>query len=214
VALTTYALLQTAVQDWLSRADLAARVPDFIRLAESRLTRELRCSQMETRSYSTVDLSTAEPEFVTLPTDFQTMRSIKLSAITGKPRLEFLTHQQADDRRYALSDTTGQPVYFAIHGNELELIPTPDLEYELEMIYRAHIPALTDDNTSNWLLDDAPDAYLYGALMEAAPYLEDDKRIGIWAASLANTIKSLNDLTMDQLYNAGPLALRQPGYNP
>lgn len=214
MAIGTYAQLQTSVQDWLARADLASRVPDFITLCEAKLNRELRCAQQDTRSYTNADTSDSEPEFVTLPSDFQTMRRIRLSGVQGKPRLEFLTQQQADDYRYSISNVTGLPVYFTIAGNEIELIPTPDQDYELEMVYRANIPALTDSNTTNWLLTAAPDAYLYGALMEAAPYLEDDNRVQIWAAGFGNVVTALNKLSQDQLYNAGPLAIRPVGYTP
>jgi hypothetical protein len=210
VALATYTQLQTAVQDWLSRADLADRVPDFITLCEAKLNRVLRCPQMEQRSYSDVDLSTDEPEMFSLPTDFQTMRSVRLSSVSGKPRLEYLTKPIADDYRYSRYTASGQPVYFTVFGDEFELIPTPDEEYEIEMIYRTTIPPLAS-NSTNWLLTAYPDAYLYGALMEAAPFLEDDKRIGIWAAGYASAVATINSLAIDHMHNAGPLTVRITG---
>jgi hypothetical protein len=74
----------------------------------------------------------------------------------------------------------GKPEYFSIVGNQLEVIPSPDTEYSAELTYYAKITALSDANTSNWLLAYAPDLYLYGALLEATPYLKDDERLVVW----------------------------------
>ena len=60
------------------------------------------------------------------------------------------------------------------------------------MLYRASVPALSDSVTTNWLLTSAPDAYLYGALLQAAPYLSDDNRIGVWGSLYENAITELN----------------------
>ena len=46
MAITTYAELQTAIGDWLNRADLDQKIPDFIRLAESTLNDVLRSADM------------------------------------------------------------------------------------------------------------------------------------------------------------------------
>ena len=109
-------------------------------------------------------------------TDFQSMRRVRLSGVTGKPRLEFKTSAQMDDFRFANSNVTGQPKYFTVFGTEMELAPTPDSAYTIEMVYRQNIPALAT-NDPNWLLTLAPDIYLYGALLESAPYIKKDAHI-------------------------------------
>lgn len=213
MALTTYTELRAAVADYLARSDLTNAIVDFITLAEAKLNGELRCRQMETRSTTTVDTTDDEPEFISLPSDFQTMRRIRLSSVTGKPRLEFLNGAQADEYRYGSGNTSGQPQYFTIMGGELELLPTPDADYTVEMVYRAKLLPLAS-NSTNWLLTLAPDAYLYGALMEAAPYMNNDARIPTWATGFANAIDRLNRAAMDQSYNAGPIAMRMSGATP
>ena len=213
MALTTYTTLKAAIADYLARSDLTDAIPDFITLAEAKFNRSLRCMQMETRSTTSVDLSDTEPEFITLPSDFQTMRRVRLSSVDGKPRLEFLNGTQADEYRYGRDNVTGQPQYFTVFGTELELLPTPDSAYTIEMVYRANIPALSS-NSTNWLLTIAPDAYLYGALMEAAPYMRDDVRIAIWSAGLSSTVDELNRLADDQTHGAGPMAIRMTGVTP
>jgi hypothetical protein len=214
VAINTYATLQEAIANWLASDIYTDRIPEFIALAEAKFNRDLRSNLMETRATATVDTGSSEPEFIALPGDFQTMRRVRLSSVTGKPRLLPLTGQQADDFRYGSSNATGQPVYFTIFGDEMELLPTPDAAYTIEMVYRANIDALADDNTTNWLLAAAPDAYLYGALMEASAFKLDDARIPTWATAYKYAIDSLNQLAQDQIYGAGQLQVRMTGVMP
>lgn len=200
MAIGTYSELLTAGANWLARSDLTDRLPEFIALAEAKFNRELRCNQMETRSYTTVNTSATEPEFIALPGDFQTMRRVRLSGVTGKPRLVAVTQHQANVLRTSLDNEAGQPIYYTIMGDEMELVPTPSEAYEIEMVYRANIPALSDSNTTNWLLTLAPDAYLYGMLLESAPYIKDDNRIQVWALGLSSAIDGLNRLSAEQSY--------------
>lgn len=214
MAIGTYAQLQTAVASWLARDDLTAQIPDFIALCEAKLNRDLRCNQMEKRATALVNTASDEPEFIALPLDFQTMRRVRLNGVTGKPRLQFMAGAQADEYRTSLGDVAGRPQKFTIFGDEMELIPTPDDAYTLEMVYRASIPALSDSDTTNWLLTFAPDIYLYGALLESAPYLKEDSRIQTWAAGFSYALDSLNKLAMDQTFNAGPLVMTTSGATP
>lgn len=214
MALTTYSELKAAVADYLARSDLTAAIPDFITLVEAKLNRDLRHTRMEDRAYTTIDLDSDEPEFLSLPTDFQVMRRVRLTSVSGKPRLDFKSQSQLDEYRYGIGNTSGQPKFFTVFGNEMELCPTPDDDYEIEMVYRARIPALSDSNTTNWLLTLAPDAYLYGALMEAAPYLHNDERIPVWAGGFKYAVDSLNGQALDQSFNAGPAAMTVSGATP
>lgn len=228
---TTSDLVQRC-QDWLfGRSDLAPRIPDFITLFEAKANRSLKCRQMETRAVSVVDLSNPEPQFLALPPLFQTMRRVHMKPISSPapvgastfdslspegfvnpnsaPRLKFATQAQIDDLKN-IHTSPGTPIWFALFGNEMELFPIPDFAYQIEMVYRAYIPSL-NSNTTNWLLALAPDAYLYGTLMEAAPYLHEDERIQVWAAGVQAAFDDLNKLSEDALFNAGPLVIRRKG---
>lgn len=217
MAINTYATLVSAGIEYLGRdqdSTLSARFPDFITLFEAKANRTLNHPKMETRSTTSVDTSSTSPEFITLPTDFQTMRSVRLSSVTGKPRLSFATKTQIDDYRYSIDNVSDQPVYFAIVGTEMELAPTPSENYTLEMVYRANISALTSGNTTNWLLTLAPDLYLYGSLMEAAPYLKDDARIAVWASGMQTAFDQLNLHGARQSFDSGPSEIWLPGVTP
>ena len=213
MAIGTYTELQDAVANWLARNDLTARIPEFVALCEAKLNRMLFVPQMETRSTTTCDTSDDEPEFLSLPSDFQSMRRVRLSSVTGKPRLQFMSQTQLDDYRYSADNIAGQPVYFTIMGDELELAPTPNENYTVEMVYRKNIPALAS-NSTNWLLTAAPDAYLYGALMESAPYIKEDERVAVWATGFATVISDLNTLGFRNVFDSGPTSISLPGVTP
>jgi len=63
---------------------------------------------------------------------------------------------------------------------------------DVEMLYIAQIEALSAGNTSNWLLSSHPGAYFYQALLHAAPYLQDDPRVSVWAGLAQNAVQAAN----------------------
>lgn len=217
MAINTYATLNTAVLEWLARegdTTLTARIPDFITLAEAKFNRTLFHPRMETRTTLTVSTLLPAPEFLDLPSDFQTMRSARLSGVTGKPRLNFLTQTQMEDYRFSVDNVTGQPVYFSIVGTQMELAKTPNDNFTVEVVYRANLPALTASNTTNWLLTLAPDLYLYGALLESTPYTKKDDRIVVWGTAVQTVMDQLNKLADMQSFDSGPTTISLPGITP
>jgi hypothetical protein len=213
VQITSYDTLQTAITEWLARdqdTTLIARIPTFIQLFEAKMNRGLFVRQMEQRSTTTVDTTSTEPEFISLPADFQSMRRVRLSSVTGKPCLSFMSGTQMDEFRFSVSNVANQPRYFTIFGSEMELAPTPGQNYTIEMVYRQSIPPLAT-NDPNWLLLLAPDLYLYGALLESAPYIKEDGRIQTWGLGFKTALDDLNNLGLTSTFNAGPMAMRVSG---
>ena len=176
MAISNYSELKAAIADWLNRSDLTDSIPDFIVLAETRHKRDFKIRRMETRVTAN---TVADSEFYSLPDNFVAMRNIQLNTDPKTP-LEYLTPEQMD-RIYAGS-AKGKPKAFSIIGNNIQLRPIPDSVYQIEILYFKHFTALSDSNTTNDMLTHHPDAYLYGALVEAEPYLQNDKRIQTWAA--------------------------------
>ncbi|MEI9890926.1 MAG: hypothetical protein WDN45_10435 [Caulobacteraceae bacterium] len=72
--------------------------------------------------------------------------------------------------------------FYGLYGGQLRLHPAPDQAYAAELVYLQTIPALSQTNPSNWLLAAHPDAYLYGALAQSAPYLKADERLSTWSS--------------------------------
>ncbi len=213
MAISTYVELQAAAANWLARDDLTLRIPEFVTLAEAKFNRILFHPRMETRATLTVDTNLTDPEFLDLPTDFQTMRYVRLPDESGKPRLQFLTQTQIDDYRYSYDNVAGTPTSFSIVGDQIELAPTPNEDMDVEVLYRANIPPLAS-NSTNWLLTAAPDLYLYGTLLEAAPYIQNDDRLSVWGSAVALVIDQLNVLAERQSFDSGPTTIRLPGVTP
>lgn len=179
MALANYSDLKSSVADWLVRSDLTAVIPDFIALAEAQMERVLRCRQMVVRTNLTVT-----SEYTALPADFLEMWRVKES---GEYALEFNTSESID----AMYDAGGDPRYYTIVGSELRLFPSPQASTVYEITYFGKLSKLSNTNTTNWLLTQAPDAYVYGALLQAAPYLQDDARIPVWQGLYQSAIEAL-----------------------
>ena len=186
MAITTYAELQSNVTDFLNRDDLASIAPTFISLAEADMQRQVRHWRQEKRS--TAELDT---QYSAIPADF--LEAIRFYITSGESRpLELISQFQLLDRKYQRANTSGEPAYYAITAGEIEIFPAPAGTYTAELYYNARIEPLSDSNTSNWMLEYFPDAYLYGSLIHSAPYLKDDSRLQIWAALYQSAIDAIN----------------------
>jgi hypothetical protein len=168
--------LKSSIADWLNRDDLTAIIPDFVSLAEAQLERRLPTQKMVKRSTATIDTP-----FSALPSDFLSAKSLVLTSTAPVQPLVFLTEDEIDAKKYVYR-TTGKPQYFALVGNQIEVLPAPDTGYTAELTYIATLAKLSDSNVSNWILARHPDVYLYGSLLQAAPYLRDDERIAVWSS--------------------------------
>ena len=186
MAITTYAELQSSIADFLNRDDLASVTASFISLAEADMQRRVRHWRMEKRS--TAELDT---QYSAIPADFVEVIRMYVTSGDTKP-LELISQAELLDRKAKSLNTSGTPAYYAITAGEIEVYPAPDGTYDVELYYIASIPALSDSNTSNWLLERYPDAYLYGSLIHSAPYLKDDARIQVWAALCQNAVDAIN----------------------
>ena len=186
MAITTYAELQSNITDFLNRDDLASVTPTFISLAEADMQRQVRHWRQEKRS--TAELDT---QYSAIPADF--LEAIRFYITSGESRpLELISQFQLLDRKYQRANTSGEPAYYAITAGEIEIFPAPAGTYTAELYYNARIEPLSDSNTSNWMLEYFPDAYLYGSLVHSAPYLKDDARLQIWAALYQSAIDAIN----------------------
>ena len=192
MTIDTYAKLKDAVANFSERGDMTKFIPDLIGMAEARISRTLDHPFMSGRATSTVVTTSSEPQFVDLPTDFQAMRRLYLSGVTGQPIIEYLTEGQLAREKNRTGGARSRPTKYTIFGSELELLPIPDSAYVLEMVYRKRLPILSDTVQSNWLLSLSPDIYLYGSLYQAAQFTGEQDKIARWD-SCYNT--AYDDLT-------------------
>lgn len=182
MALDSYTNLKSALATALHRSDLTAVIPDFLTLAEDKLNKRLRLRAMENRVTASVS-----SEYMALPTQFLAVKNLQ---VNSSPRvyLKFATPDILDIK-YPDPTITNTPQYFTFVGGQIQLAPVPDATYTIEMDYYKSFAIATDG--TNWLLTNAPRCYYYGALMEAAAHMKDDKRIATWAQMLESAIKEV-----------------------
>lgn len=201
MAFTSYSELKTTIANYLARSDLTSVIPDFIRLAEIRLQREIRTRQMLVVATAS---TTGGDSTVGLPTDFLEMRDIHANT-TPVSTLRY----KAPNSFYETARTTesGRPVDYTVLGSEMQLAPIPDTTYTLQMLYYGKPTVLSDTNASNVFLANYPDALLYGSLAEAEPYLMNDARIQTWAALYERAITSINTSDQSSEYSGQPMSM-------
>ena len=205
MAISTKAELHTAVANWLNRSDLTSRIPEFITLAEASFNRTLRTKDMHTRATTSTDA-----QYVALPSYFQEMLNVELTSTDPPRRLTYATSDRSDDYRKQKSDKAGIPVHYTIEGLTLQLNPTPDQNYTIQMNYYQTIPALSAkaDSDANWLLLAHPDVYLFGTLVQASPYLMDPQAGVIWDGLLTRSMEELRVSDNNSRYAGGTLTMR------
>jgi hypothetical protein len=204
MSLDTFDNLKLEVADWLNRQDLVNVIPTFIRLLEAQVERTLRVREMCVRATASLT-----EEFTVLPSDFLSLEHAILNA--DKPvTLEWVPMNQID--KLQAETQPGTPLNFTIIGDELEVSPLPDQEYEIEVVYYQSIPKLTTNNQTNWLLTRHPDVYLYGTLMQAAPYLKNDDRVGLWSAALTSILDDIRIADERATKGGAPLKMRIKPY--
>ncbi len=209
MAISTYTELKSAVANWLARAgdsNITDNAADFIMLAERRINRSLRLRAMEDRATATVST-----EYVALPTGFLEMRNFQLNT-NPITRLEPMSPEQIDT--IWAGSTTGRPRVYCILNDEIQLRPAPDADYTAEMAYWKAFDALSDTATSNWLLANAPDLYLWGALAEATPFIGDVEAGPLWEARFQAAVKALQDSDDRGKWSGATPRIRTDGGNP
>jgi len=201
MAFTTYTDLKNTIADYLARSDLTTQIPDFIRLAEQRLRRDLRIRQM--LKVATAD-TTVNDSTVSLPSDFLAMKDLHLD--TNPVRvLQF--QNTSNFFRNARTTDKGVPTMYTLLGSEFQFAPYPDAVYTLKMVYYHKPDFLSDSNASNLFLATCPDLLLYGALAEAEPYLMNDERLATWASLYDRGLASLRASDDDSEYPSSPMSI-------
>lgn len=186
MALTSYTELKTSIANYLNRSDLTSVIPDFITLAESKLNRILRLRVMQKRVSTT---TTADDAFIDLPSDFLEMVQFFVDS-NPNAILDYVNPTEIELNN--LQDSSGTPQQYTIMGNEIKLNPIPDSTYTLKLSYFGKIPALSNSNTTNYILSNYPQVYLYGALVEAQPYIINDERLPTWLTLYNEAVQLIN----------------------
>jgi hypothetical protein len=202
--ITDYTTLQASVAKWLNRRDLTEQIPEFVQLAEASIARRVR---RRTRR-ETIALNAYANA---LPSECAELRSVRLVTSTpsnDKPLVNARTPEILAERRAAAS-SQGRPTHFAVVDGELLVVPAPDDAYLAELTYYERLVPLSASVQSNSVLAESPDVYLWGALLEAAPYLKHDERIPVWEGKFEKALAEIEVMRQREEMSAslGPVRI-------
>ena len=203
MALDTYDNLKSEIASFLNRDDLTANIDTFIDLAETRHARDLRIREME--AVSTSITTVAGTQSYDLPTGYLELRYAMLQT-SPYTMLQYMT--PADFFRvYNEGEGTGMPVYYTIVGKKIYLGHSPDSANVLELGFFQRATALSSSNTTNDILTNFPDLYLYGSLAETSPFLMQDERLPVWSSLYKEGVKTANESAQRGRVSAAPLQM-------
>lgn len=214
MSLATYAGLKTALGSWLlerGTSDIADRVPEFFALARQRIfygcaepgyeSEPLRIRFMEADAPLTIDSTEVD-----LPDGYLQQRRLYVNS-TPVVCPDFLGPSDFRER-FPFSSVVGTPRWFTVEGDKLIFGPTPDAEYEGKLLYYQIPDALEDDADADWLTENAPGVYLFGAMAEFALFDGDDAMASAYAKRLAGAVNSLMFADQKDRWSAAKMAVR------
>lgn len=203
----TYDDLQQAVQEWLARTDLDEHVPDFIRLAEIRVQTDLDMRGTDT---STSGNFSAGNPILAAPADMLVPQLLRVDTEPVR-HCKLVSRDQLDEINRA-DVTGGVPEAMAIVGLGFRVAPTPAASHPYTLWYTKGALALSQSNQSNELLRRAPNLLLYGALLEAMPFLRNDERAVTWQQFYLGGLGPLKRQEWRARLGGGPLTMRPDRY--
>lgn len=180
-AVMTYDSLVADVASYLERTDTATlqKIPTFVMLAE-----QIIASQIKFLGNMTVQTSTmvAGNPVIDKPARWRKTVSMNIT-VNGKRQPVLLRRYEYMREYWPDPIQTDTPKFYTDYDYTHWLVaPTPDTDYDYEVLYYERVQPLDSSNQTNWFTQYAPQALLYGSLLQAMPFLKNDSRIQIWQA--------------------------------
>tara|TARA_R100001594_G_scaffold119979_1_gene155505 strand:- start:1026 stop:1661 length:636 start_codon:yes stop_codon:yes gene_type:complete len=191
----TYATLKTAVQDYCETAEttFVSTLPTFIKEAEERILKNVEMPVFRKNQSGSL---TSGNTYLSTPDDF--LAPYSLAVVSSSIYSYLLFKHVSFIRDYTPNaSTTGTPKYYALFDdNSFIIAPTPDSSYTVELHYKYRPASLTAgaDSGTTWLSDNAPDALLYGTLVEAATFLKTPEEVPLYQQRFDMALQSLKRL--------------------
>lgn len=205
MAFSNYTELRAEIADFLDRDDLTDKIPSFITLGEVEIMRRLQITTEKNSAFEVDAASEALPAGVLIA---RSIRPLTASAHLDFPLMQ-VTPEELGDRLAEAAGVAGRPRFWSMMGDTVLFAPTPDQTYTMELLYYPAVGSLASIG-SNALLLTAPDAYLYGSMLAAEAYLENDERIPLWRANFDRAIDQLEALKDRKDFSGNPKKARLP----
>lgn len=168
----TYDNLVTDIAQYLERTDAAtlAKIPTFIGLTEQKIA-----TQLKILGNLTVQASTfiQGANIIDKPARWHKTVSFNIT-VAGRRRPVLLRTYEYLREYWPDPAQEDVPKFFADYDYTHWMIaPTPDAAYNFEILYYERIQPLDSSNQTNWFTIYAPQALLYGSLVEASMFLKN-----------------------------------------
>lgn len=202
--ITSYTTLLTATGDYLARSDLTTFLPNFVQNFEERFFRDSQNWGSWMESALSVTLAN---NVAALPTDYLGLRVANFS---GYRALKRVTLEQLYDRYPRGQGTAGIATHIARNGSNLVFGPETQSGTLVGVYYAKPtvLRSFSGDAAAHYLIVNAPDLLLYGALLEAQPFIKKDERIPVWAAAYDTAVMAYRDRLMaENSSGASPFAV-------
>lgn len=198
MSLDNYDNLIKEIIDWSHRGDLGTKIPSFIQLAENAMYSN-DVAPLMVRSMETISTALTAGQYLALPDNFESARSVRLVTSNGGGELRY----QAPEQMYK-QITTGKPNFFTVVGNELQFDRVPDSDYTIEVQYYRKATPLSDTVQVNDILTNHPSIYLFGALTALYAFTQDSEQLGKYNAMFISSIKGANKADKKGRYGPAP----------
>jgi hypothetical protein len=191
-AVMTYDSLTENIRTYLERTDTATleKIPLFIMLAEQQLAADIKFLGNLTVATSAMN---ANDNVLEKPARWR--KTVSMNITVAGERFPVLLRKYEYLREYAPDPTqTSIPKFYCDYDYTHWMVaPTPDLPYNFEVLYYERVQPLDSSNQSNWFTEYAPQALLYGSLLQAMPFLKNDPRVGLWQTMYGQVVASLKN---------------------
>jgi len=189
-AVMTYESLVADVSSYLERTDTATmeKIPTFIMLAEQIIASQIKFLGNLTPMQSTM---TATQAIIDKPARWH--KTVSMNVVVAGKRQPVLLRKYEYLREYWPDATeTDVPAYYADYDYTHWLVaPTPAEDFVFEVLYYERVQPLDSSNQTNWFTTYAPQAMLYGSLLQAMPFLKNDSRMQMWQANYDAIMQTL-----------------------
>lgn len=189
-AVMTYDSLTENIQSYLERTDTATleKIPLFIMLAEQVIASEIKF--LGNLTVNTSNMVVGQP-VIDKPARWH--KTVSMNVTVGGVKQPVLLRKYEYLREYWPNQTsTDTPLYYADYDYTHWLVaPTPDQAYSFEVLYYERVQPLDSTNQTNWFTIYAPQALLYGSLLQAMPFLKNDERTPMWQAQYSAIMQTL-----------------------
>ena len=198
MALDTFDNLVKEIIDYSHRNDLGTKINTFIQLAENAMYSN-DIQPLTVRSMEIVSTTAVAGQYVQLPDNFESARSVRLVTGDNGGELKY----QAPEQMFKLV-STGRPNFFTVVGNEIQFDRTPDSAYTLEIQYYRKATPLSTLNQTNEILTNHPSIYLFGALAMLFGYSQDTEQEASYRLKFVDAVRGANKADKKGRYGPAP----------